>query len=82
MGGRGRVRTDRVCMAQSSSLADTAACALPKQSLEEAGDAASFIALEPRLAAYTVLSHCFSSDRRINRVDFILHSWWFLVPMR
>lgn len=59
-------------------LADTAACAVPKESLEEAGDAARLISLNPGLwLTLTVFSHCFCFDGIKNRMDFILYAWWF-----
>ena len=82
MGERGRVKRGRVRAAQSSflafCLADAAACAVPKESLEEAGDAARLFSLNPGLwLTLTVLSHCFGADGRKNRMDFILYAWWF-----
>lgn len=60
MGERGRVRRDRAGTALGSLLAFCLVKALQhvqhrKRALEEAGNAARFISLEPRLAAYAVL---------------------------
>ena len=77
MGERGSVRRDRVHAAQSSFLAFSLADTLQhvqyqKKSLEKARNTAKFVLLEPRLVAYTVLSHYFSFGGRVNRIDFVL----------